>query len=104
MPASRQLALLEMWRAADRRAQDLEQDVFKLAVQSMNGECPAPSEVQWEHARQAREHAKSLFQQAMQIASQLAPLHGPSADLAPSFSNSQADGTADGQSAADRRG
>lgn len=80
---------------ADRRARDLEQAVFTHAVQSMNGDCPAPSEMQWEHARQAREHAKSLFQQVMRVVSQHETFPGPSAGLELSVGIGHGDGRRD---------
>jgi hypothetical protein len=67
-------AIFEEWRVADRRARALELYLAKASTAFLQGTAPPP--VAWENARKLREVSTHLFALAMQLIEERAKTGG----------------------------
>lgn len=58
--------LFQEWRAADRAAHALEQEVVRASMAALDGKGPAPSQEAHDKAHKLRETANDLFALAME--------------------------------------
>ena len=66
MPSQRFPSLFYQWRDAANAATNAETALFNASVEYVSGTRPAPSEADWERARQLRARATELFQLALE--------------------------------------
>jgi hypothetical protein len=58
-------SLLAQWRDANRRAIDLERELFEAALLYSRGAGPEPAQDKWDEVERVRQHASELFKRAM---------------------------------------